>query len=220
MFVSYAEADKALAGKVKEGLEKYGLETFLAHEDINPAEEWQQVILDNLESTDVFIPLITADFPRSKWTDQESGIALTHGKVIVPLSIDGNNPYGFVGRFQGMKINSQLPVECSEIVKAIIRRRPQLEPQILDSLIKSFASSRSWTAAKERANLLMEFEQMTVGQVDEIFKAATQNSEIQGSFGARDVLPKLFERHKDKVDSKIIEQLVKHKFISEDYLPF
>ena len=119
-----------------------------------------------------------------------------------------------------MKIHSQLPVECSEIVKAIIRRRPQLEPQILDSLIKSFAASRSWTAAKERANLLMEFEQMTADQVNEIFKAATQNSEIKGSFGARDVLPKLFERHQGKVDGTIVEQLVKHQFISDDYLPF
>ena len=78
-FISYATADKGLARQIKDGLEKYGLETFLAHEDIQPAEEWQQVILDNLESTDVFIPIITGNFPESKWTDQESGIALTHG---------------------------------------------------------------------------------------------------------------------------------------------
>ena len=212
-FISYATADKGLARQIKDGLEKYGLETFLAHEDIQPAEERQQVILDNLESTDVFIPIITGNFPESKWTDQESGIALTHGKVIVPLSIDGHHPYGFVGRFQGMKIDSQQPIDCGEIIKAVIRRKPQLESQILDSLIKSFAASNSWTTAKERAKLFLEFEKMTPSQVNGIFQAATQNSEIQGSFGARDVLPTLYERHKEKVEKDIALQLVKHGFI-------
>lgn len=214
-FVSYSSEDNILAGHIKDGLEKYGLETFLAHEDIDPAEEWQQVILENLESTDVFIPIVTSNFTLSKWTDQESGIAFTKEKVIVPISVDGNNPYGFIGKFQGMKVDSKSPIDCSEIIRAIIRRKPQLETQIIDSLIKSFAASRSWNSAKERASLLLTFEKMTQEQANEMFRATVQNTEIQGSFGARDVIPTLYKRHHDLVDKKITGQMTALGLISK-----
>lgn len=213
-FISYSTEDKILAGLAKEGLEKYGLETFLAHEDIEPASEWQQTILENLESTDVFIPIITENFSASKWTDQESGIAFTREKVIVPIGVDGVHSYGFIGRFQSMNVNSAHPIDCAEIIKAIIRRKPSFESQILDSAIKSFAASRSWSAAKERARLLVEFPNMTSRQVNEILNAATQNSEIKGSFGARDVIPTLYEKYKTIVDPAITAKLLEEKLIS------
>src|SRR3989344_2611626 len=95
VFISYSTKDKHLAGNIKMGLERFGADVFLAHEDINPSSEWQDIILENLDSTDIFMPIITKNFPDSYWTDQESGIALAKGKLIVPISVDSNNPYGF-----------------------------------------------------------------------------------------------------------------------------
>ncbi|MDI6778481.1 MAG: hypothetical protein QMD77_04835 [Patescibacteria group bacterium] len=43
VFVSYSTKDKSIAGKIKEQLEIFGLEVFLAHEDINvPLGEWEK----------------------------------------------------------------------------------------------------------------------------------------------------------------------------------
>ena len=69
VFVSYATANKILAGNLKVALEEFGLEVFLAHEDINPSAEWPGAILQNLKSTDIFMPLITENFKTSLWTD-------------------------------------------------------------------------------------------------------------------------------------------------------
>jgi len=66
VFLSYSTEDKGLAGFIKDSLEWYGLEVFIAHEDIEPSDEWQEAIIQNLESTDVFVPIITESFSLSK----------------------------------------------------------------------------------------------------------------------------------------------------------
>ena len=208
-FISYSSEDKVLAGKIKKGLEEYGLEVFLAHEDIDPAAEWQTVILENLESTDIFIPILTDKFHKSFWTDQESGMAFTKNKLIVPISIDGHNPYGFLGKYQSLKFNpNQDPMDCGSIINAIKKARPHFEVQILDSLIKTFTGSNSWEEAGTKARLLLEFEEMSDKQVNEIFRGAVQNNEIYGSFSAQGKLRTLFEKHKHQIDPGIRESKI------------
>ena len=84
VFLSYSSHDKELAGQVKKELESRGLEAFLAHEDIEPTQEWEGVILENLKACDVFIPLLSENFKESEWTDQETGVAVSEEKLIIP----------------------------------------------------------------------------------------------------------------------------------------
>jgi hypothetical protein len=62
VFLSYHSSDKSLAGEIKHHLNGYGLDAFLAHEDIQPTEKWQTRILAELKRTDVFLPLLTENF--------------------------------------------------------------------------------------------------------------------------------------------------------------
>src|SRR5690349_14086406 len=85
VFLSYSHHDKLLAGKVKEQLELYfGLEIFLAHEDIDGGEEWEKIIVENLKATDIFMPLLSPNFESSAFTDQETGIAYALNKKVIP----------------------------------------------------------------------------------------------------------------------------------------
>ncbi len=205
-FISYSTEDKILAGKIKEGLESFGIETFLAHEDIDPAAEWEQVIIDNLESTDIFIPVITKNFPKSKWTDQESGIAFTKSKVIVPVSIDGNHPYGFIGKFQSLKLDTKSKdIDCISIIQAVIKKKSQLETQIIDSVIKIFVSSFSWDAAARNIQPLLKFDNFSKDQIRKICLAVIDNSQINGSFGARSNIRTFLNNHEDLVDKDTLE---------------
>ncbi len=47
-FLSYQSADKEVAAKIKVILSQLGVESFLAHEDINVSEEWRLSILAEL----------------------------------------------------------------------------------------------------------------------------------------------------------------------------
>ena len=106
IFLSYSSDDGILAGKIKRYLEDYfGFEVFLAHEDIGAAEEWPKVIIENLKSTDIFMPLLSPNFTKSSFTDQETGMAFILGKGIIPISVEtGVTPYGFINKIQALKL--------------------------------------------------------------------------------------------------------------------
>jgi hypothetical protein len=206
-FISYHTNDKYLAGQIKTVLEYFGIEVFLAHEDIDPAHNWQETILENLKSTDIFLPLMTSNFANSDWTDQESGMALGYEKLILPISIDGHHPYGFVNKFQSLKIDPAQKINGETIIKSILKAKPQLQPYLIDSIIKSFILSRSWEEAKIKSRFLKGFE-LSKDQVEEIFKGAIKNSQIYDSFGASDNLKVIYEKYKNILPKEKITEIV------------
>jgi len=154
-FLSYSSKNKILAGNIKENLEKYDIDVFLAHEDIEPSEEWQNTIIEKLNQCSIFIPLLTEDFRISKFTDQETGAATILGKVIIPLKIDVD-PYGFIAKIQGLKFDElKLNTCCSSIIKKICDKFPAWGHALLQAgLITIFMKSSSFRNAEENAKLL------------------------------------------------------------------
>ena len=57
-FISYFTEEKHFGAKVKSILERYGVRSFLAHEDLEVSEKWRKRILEELCICDVFIPLL------------------------------------------------------------------------------------------------------------------------------------------------------------------
>lgn len=56
-FISYSTADKLLAGQVKAILNEYGIVGFLAHDDIHVSQEWKDRLIQELNETNIIIPL-------------------------------------------------------------------------------------------------------------------------------------------------------------------
>ena len=77
IFLSHKAEVKKEVQALKDGLEEYGVEAFLAHSDIFPGTEWQEEILGALEEMDAFVPVLTKGFNDSPWTDQEVGFAIS-----------------------------------------------------------------------------------------------------------------------------------------------
>ncbi len=207
VFIGYATEDKNLAGDFKKALEGLGLEVFLAHEDINPSSDWPDAILENLKSTDIFMPLITENFRKSLWTDQESGVALSENKLIFPVAIDGKMPYGFLGKIQAFKQNSKLPIFAENIIESIIQSKPKFTSPLLDSLIKLFTSSYSYDDAGSKSALFLNFDMITEEQANEIFRGVVQNDQIYCSSSARGNVKKLFDKYKHLLDKKLLEEM-------------
>ncbi len=104
IFVSHSHEDYDQVKDFVDKLKEYGFSVFLAHRDIRPTTEWQNEILRVVNSTKVFITYITQSFKESDWCDQETGIAVAKGEKIIPINTPPHLPYGFIGKYQGIRL--------------------------------------------------------------------------------------------------------------------
>ncbi len=114
-FLSYKTSDKKLAGEIASLLRSnYGVDVFLAHEQLKVSAQWREEILRNIDECDVLIALVTSKFRSSKWTDQEVGIAIGKKKRVVPL-MGVKSLHGFLETSQGLHIGD----DPDQVVKRI-----------------------------------------------------------------------------------------------------
>ena len=202
-FISYATGDKKLAHSIKDGLEIYGVEGFLAHDDIKPTEDWQNRILEELNSTQVFIPLLTENFLKSLWTDQETGIAIAKEQLIIPLKVT-NDPHGFISKYQALKLKSNIAITCSEIIHTIIEK-PSLGADMRNLIIEMFGESWSFANAAKNAEILTRFTGYTPAQLKRIIRHTVENSQIHESFDAKDILRTFIKGNQKSIPKELYE---------------
>ncbi len=195
IFLSYSSKDaNVLAGSIKTNLENFGLEVFVAHDDIEPSTEWQEEIIRNLNSCDIFMPILSTGYPHSEWTDQESGMALALHKCIVPLKID-IMPYGFVAIYQALKFDkNNIDESCNQILSAIINRK-EFGEDVKNCLIKSFANSFGFVDANNKSRIIESLENLNANQINEIVRASLINSQIHDGWASAPMVRRFFKKN-------------------------
>lgn len=178
IFVSYSNKDRNIAGQIKESLENFGFDVFLAHEDIKPSTEWQERILKELRTCDIFLAVLTEEFRDSEWTGQETGIAFAANKLIIALKVD-IDPFGFISKFQALKFNKDIVSETSgEIIHTIAEKNDITK--LINSLIRGFSKSRSYAEANGKVAYLKKLEaKLNEDQIIDIIKASFNNGQIR-----------------------------------------
>ena len=125
VFLSHSHNDKALAGKLSAFLGESEIDVFLAHENIEISTKWRSEILKHLESCDVLLALLTQNFERSSWANQEVGYVMKRIVPVVPLFFGKANlkRFGFLEAFQGISMIEESPEQSfEEILRAIQTR--------------------------------------------------------------------------------------------------
>ncbi len=202
IFLSHSHHDREIAGDLKDEIELFGADVFIAHEDIKPTQEWQEAILENLKNCDVFVALLTDRFEDSDWTDQETGIALALGKIIIPINID-LDPYGFISKYQALKWDLEEPkLSLPKLIKLLIDKKVLN----VDNIIEGFSRSYSFENAKMNSEFLSEVRQFSTQQIDRIVRAAIENRQIWDSYGAKPVLNELFSKYSNRIDPELMMQ--------------
>lgn len=102
VFLSHSACYSGNAAGVKAGLEQLGLSCFLAHQDATPSLEWQEEISKALNTMDIFVGLVTDDFHRGGWIDQEVGRAVQRQVFRVFAKLGDQDPLGMVAREQAL----------------------------------------------------------------------------------------------------------------------
>lgn len=193
-FISYASDYKRTAGRIKEYLDQYGFNCFLAHEDIPPQTVWPAEILRELKRCDLFLPLLTSGFMESFFCQQETGFAYCRKIDILPVMIS-KAPMGMIADLQAVKFSKKdFDSSCWKIVKHIAKR-PSLSKPILDALTAWFGESDTYDTAAERAKkILTEFD-FSPRQVKRIRRHIKTNSQIHQTKEARDSIFKFIDKY-------------------------
>ena len=202
-FISYSTTDRILAGEVKESLEDFGFSTFLAHDDIKPTQPWVERILDELNKSDIFFPLLTDNFHKSVWTSQEVGIAVGRGTFVVSLKVDVD-PEGFLARFQALKLRPTNLKKSAFEIAHLVSEEASLRRLFLNDLISLYEASRSFDQAAYRSSQLNLFEGYTPSQVNAVLQAAINNNQIYLSWGSDKELDKFIHTHREIVNKNFV----------------
>jgi hypothetical protein len=192
---------------MKDRLELYGLQVFVAHEDIAPSSMWRKEILAHIEDCQLFLAFLTHSYTESDWTDQEFGIAKAKGKRVLPVVTAGDGrvmPYGFMDEFQAFFWESRnIEKSLRELVLTVLDRLSLPS----ENLVRGFESSESFDDAGFGLQLLLARTDLTSDQVNRTARAYLENPQIRQSSSARSAMTDFFRVHKGVMDPSLRERI-------------
>ncbi len=196
VFLSHKSSVKEDVAALKAAFSMFcGVTSFVAHEDIEPTEEWQREIESALFSMDALIALLTEDFHDSNWTDQEVGIALGRGVPVIAIRL-GMDPYGLMGKNQGLGGCTWGDYKSMAAnVFALLHKRLPDKSRLYECALTAYAGSQSFAdSAWKVKNLLSVFETLSSDQVQRLLEAYHANNQNAASFCGMDILQPLLRK--------------------------
>jgi TIR domain len=192
-FLSYQTKDKATAALVSGLLAEFEIESFMAHEHIEVSAEWRHEILKQLGLADLFVAILSKNYYESIWCKQESGIAAFRALPVIPLSIDGAIPAGFLAHIQSAKIDANAPVR-RDLLPGLANFDVSA---LIDVLVKIIAKSGSFQGAESNFELVLPYiSSASTEQIVELLRVSTENNQVcDAGACAIKYLPPLFKSH-------------------------
>jgi hypothetical protein len=206
VFISYSTIDRHVAARVKALLTAGGFSVFMAHDDLQVSEEWKARILQELQGADMFVALLSQAFKASDWAPQELGYIVGRPSVaIVPLSLDGTMPFGFISHIQGKRIPPTGP-DAKLLLHPLVQKFPHL---MLPVMIRQLASAGSFRGAEVLMEPLVPFfDVLNVDEANALAAAAVENGQIWSAALCRgQYLPLFLTRRRADIDPKILKAL-------------
>ena len=142
VFISHVSKYKSSASNLKLMLEPYGISAFVAHEDIKPTKEWEVEIEKALFSMNALCAILTPDFNKSNWCDQECGYAFGKNVLTIPIE-KGQLPYGMFGKIQAIKSEGKSAQQVAESVFNAIVDNDKSRTEYTHSLLNLILNNKS-----------------------------------------------------------------------------
>ena len=142
VFISHVSQYKSSASNLKIMLEPYGITAFVAHEDIKPSKDWEVEIEKALFSMNALCAILTPDFNKSSWCDQECGYAFGRNVLTIPIE-KGLLPYGMFGKIQAIKSEGKNAQQIAESVFNAIVDNSKSRAEYTHTLMNLILNSKS-----------------------------------------------------------------------------
>jgi hypothetical protein len=149
LFLSHLSSFKKNTALLQAALLRYGISAFVAHVDIDPTREWMDEIEAGLHSMDALVAILMPGFKESDWTDQEIGVAVGRGVLVIPV-MKGLHPYGFISRYQGLDSQGKTIATIASDVFQILVKSTKTRTKMLSCLTETTIQSKSDKEAIEK----------------------------------------------------------------------
>ncbi len=196
LFLTHVATQKQAAHELKSNLRFYGVDAFVAHEDIQPAKEWLVVVESALHSCDALAGLLHKGFRASDWCDQEVGIALGRRVAVVPIQFD-LLPYGFFGSVQAVKNAAiQEPGTLALNLINVLLKDKRTSEKLAGAIVDELAGATSFDQANRLSRILAQNAALlSKEQTEQLRKAERENDQLQRSYD--------FDKHLSSIEAKI-----------------
>jgi hypothetical protein len=200
LFLSHTSAHKTHVHELSDALSWRDIDGFVAHDSIEPTQEWQDVIEQALATCDALLAWLTPDFPSSRWTDQEVGFCVGRGVLIIPARV-GQDPYGFIGKYQGLQVGAKTPQELAKEIEQILVKAPATAEAMAMTLVHRFSNSGSYSDARQNFRDLAQIAGgvWTADLLDEVERATQDNPQITNAWEGTGML-------RDRVEAFLDDQ--------------
>ena len=196
MFLSHVSRVKVPTANLKKSLGAYGIDAFVAHEDILPTMEWRREIEFALRSMHMLCAVITEDFIKSAWADQEVGFALGRPVPVVAIRC-GADPYGLLGKDQALTADIGKLEASGAAIADIVAQQAALRPQLIDGLVDALCTSYSYQQSKDGMRLLTRLsDAVSAAQALRLLEAARDNSQVGEAHGVPSQIETIAKRLK------------------------
>jgi hypothetical protein len=197
LFITHLAKHKSTAHSLKSHLRFYGIDGFVAHDDIKPGKEWQLVIESALHSCDALVGLLHDGFRESDWCDQEVGFALGRGVPVVPIHFD-LYPYGFFGSVQAIiSAGTQEVKALARKLTLILLHDKRTADRLTEAIVEQLVNAGSFDQANRLSALLAtEAPLLSQEQANRLREAEKENGQLQGAFD--------FDSNLSAIEAKIL----------------
>jgi len=194
LFVSHLSENRANAGRLKSTLEPLGVTAFVAHEDIEPTREWQREIESALFSMDGLVAILARGFGQSNWTDHEVGVALGREVIVIPVMY-GHNPYGLMGKFQGIKGEGRMLSEVTEDIFSTLMKNKLSSGKLVTSLVELFLVTGTPSEASAKLGLLSQAELVPTDHLNKVRERVQNNADFLADDSLVDLTNTFLKKH-------------------------
>ncbi len=193
LFISHLNTNKESASNLKHCLSDYGIDCFVAHEDITPSREWEVEIEKALFTMDALCAIVAPEFIKSKWCDQEVGIALGQKKLVI--SIDkGEVPYGFFGKYQALKSRNKTANELAADVWKALYANEKTKAIYINKLVGLILNSTIKSDAIKYIEVIKQCDNLSKYYIENLHDSFTSNS-ILNSDDIIDSINPVFQKY-------------------------
>lgn len=196
LFLSHLASDKVRTTDLQQALDHYYISSFVAHVNIEPTKEWQGEIELALNSCYALAALLMPGFHESKWTDQEIGVVMGRGKLILPIRL-GIDPYGLFGKYQGIQGESKTVAELAREIFNVLNNNKSSQKYIAEAIVTRFEDSYSFDDAKISMSLLEQISYLDEKLIVRIEQAVKVNSQLGNSFVVPDRVGVFIKRFRE-----------------------
>ena len=189
VFISHRHEDAPFASNVRDVLAtRYGIDAFVAHNDINPSAAWREKIRSALASCHFMVAVLHEKVHESQWCDQEVGWAMGRGVPVMPVRRQALPPGA--GRFDGFMEEHQ---DCvigpaqqfgsgewwlAEQIFLAVLNEPKTRTIGIKALAEAFVHSGSWDNTRKLWPLVEQVDSWDSEQLRRLEYAVQTNREI------------------------------------------